>query len=84
MVMFDIKNSGDVDLKGNKTSSEDFAKIDGAKNITAENNEAGVKEKLEKLEEEILELNPNFYGIGVRLRPLAKKFGKILGINKKS
>jgi len=44
---------------------------------------AGVKKQLEKLEEEIFELNPNLYGIGVRLRPLTKWMGKILKLEKK-
>lgn len=85
--MFDIKNSEDIELKGNKTSSESFAKIDGVKGLSAENNEAGVKEKLDNFKEEILELNPNFYGIGVRLRPLGrriKNIGKIISLSIKS
>lgn len=73
MPMFDIEDSKDVDLKNNKTSKETLAKVKNVEGFKAKGNEAGVNSKEPKSEEEIVELKPNFMGIGINLRALWEK-----------
>lgn len=73
MPMFDIEDSKDVDLENNKTSKETLAKIKNVEGFKAKGNEAGVNLKVAKVEEEIVELKPNFMGFGINLRALWKK-----------
>ena len=73
MPMFDIEDSKDVNLENNKTSKETLAKIKNVEGFKAKGNEAGVNPETPKLEEEIVELKPNFMGLGINLRTLWKK-----------
>ncbi len=73
MPMFDIEDSKDVDLENNKTSKETLAKIKNVEGFKGKGNEAGVNPKAAKIEEEIVELKPNFMGFGINLRALWKK-----------
>ena len=73
MPMFDIEDSKNVDLENNKTSKETLAKIKNVEGFNAKGNEAGVNLKAAKIEEEIVELKPNFMGFGINLRALLKK-----------
>ncbi|MCQ8820245.1 hypothetical protein NQT65_08525 [Pseudoalteromonas agarivorans] len=71
--MFDIEDSKDVDLKNNKTSKKTLAKVKNVEGFKAKGNEAGVNSKESKIEEKIVELKPNFMGIGINLRALWEK-----------
>lgn len=73
MPMFDIEDSKDVDLKNNKTSKETLAKVKNVEGFKAKGNETGVNSKEPKSEEKIVELKPNFMGIGINLRALWEK-----------
>lgn len=73
MSMFDIEDSKDVDLKNNKTSKKTLAKVKNVEGFKAKGNEAGVNSKESKIEEKIVELKPNFMGIGINLRALWEK-----------
>lgn len=73
MSMFDIEDSKDVDLENNKTSKETLAKVKNVEGFKAKGNEAGVNSKAPKSEENIVELKPNFMGVGINLRALWEK-----------
>ena len=73
MSMFDIEDSKDIDLENNKTTKETLATIKNVEGLTAKGNEAGVYPEAQKCEEKIVELKPNFMGLGINLRALWDK-----------
>lgn len=73
MPMFDIEDSKDIDLENNTTSRDTLAKIKNVERLKAKGNEAGVKPEEPKSEEEIVELKPNFMGVGINLRALWRR-----------
>lgn len=78
MPMFDIEDSSDVELDGNKTNREKLAKVKKVDGFKAKNNEVSVEQKtLQSAKEDIVELKPNFMGLGLNLNALWRKlFGK--------
>ncbi|MCH2177062.1 MAG: hypothetical protein MK193_15170 [Lentisphaeria bacterium] len=74
MAMFDIEDSKDVELDGNKTTKETLAKVKNVEGLKAKNNEAGQEVKTQIPNEDVLELKPNFMGFGINLRSLWRKF----------
>lgn len=76
MPMFDIEDSSDVTLEGNKTSKETLAKIKNVDRLNAKNNEAAVEKEKPKADENILALKPSYMGIGIDLRALWRKYFK--------
>jgi hypothetical protein len=74
MPMFDIEDSKDIDLENNKTSKETLAKIKNVEGLKAKGNEAGVEKEVCKIDEDVVELKPNFMGFGINLRALWRKF----------
>ncbi len=73
MPMFDIEDSKDIDLKNNKTSRETLAKVKNVEGLRAKDNEAGVEQEVRKAEEDVVELKPNFMGLGINLKALWRK-----------
>ncbi|QSR44872.1 hypothetical protein HUI95_18480 [Aeromonas dhakensis] len=74
MPMFDIEDSKDVTLEGNKTSRETLARLKNVDKLKAIDNEAGAGTN--KPHEDILELKPNCMGFGINLRALWRKYIK--------
>ncbi|MBM5574631.1 hypothetical protein [Deefgea sp. CFH1-16] len=72
MAMFEIEDSKDVELHGNKTNTETLAKIKNVTGLVAENNEVTVPSKAEAIDD-IFEFKPNINGIGVNLNALWRK-----------
>lgn len=79
MPMFDIKNSENIELNENKTDQSTLAKLDNVKNFKATKNVVNATPS-NATKEEIFELKPNFYGIGVNLKAL---FKHLMRFNKK-
>lgn len=77
MPMFDIEDSKNIEIKGNKTSAVTMAKIKNVENLTASNNEAGIKIESNKIDD-IIELKPNIMGCGINLIALWRKTKKYL------
>lgn len=73
MPMFDIEDSKDIELKNNKTSRETLARVTNVEGLRAKDNEAGVEQEVRKAEEDVVELKPNFIGLGINLRALWRK-----------
>ena len=72
--MFDIEDSSDVELDGNKTNREELAKVKGVDGFKAKNNEANVEpELLIQAKEDMIELKPNFMGLGLNLNAIWRK-----------
>ncbi|ENM3890184.1 hypothetical protein Q9F25_003397 [Vibrio cholerae] len=77
MSMFDIEDSKNVELEGNKTNREKLAKVKNVEGFKAKNNEAHVPDNKVEPEEDIVDLKPNFMGIGINLNALLRRlFGK--------
>nr|WP_300309206.1 hypothetical protein [Halomonas sp.] len=73
MPMFDIKDSEDIELTRNKSKKGQMAKVERVKGFKAKDNEAYSNDN----HDEIIELKPNFFGIGINLRALTRKLKKI-------
>tara|TARA_R110002012_G_scaffold71692_1_gene183693 strand:+ start:169 stop:411 length:243 start_codon:yes stop_codon:yes gene_type:complete len=73
MTMFDIQDSKNVELDSNKTTKETLAKVKNVEGFKAKSNEAGIDEKSNSTPDDIVELKPNFFGIGINLRALWQK-----------
>jgi hypothetical protein len=77
MSMFDIEDSKDVELEGNKTNREKLAKVKNVEGFKAKNNEANVPADKVEHQEDIVDLKPNFMGFGLNLNALCRRlFGK--------
>jgi hypothetical protein len=77
MSMFDIEDSKDVELEGNKTNREKLAKVKNVEGFKAKNNEANVPADKVEHQEDIVDLKPNFMGLGLNLNALCRRlFGK--------
>lgn len=74
MSMFDIEDCKDVELEGNKTNREKLAKVKNVEGLKAIKNESHVPttDKVES-EEDIIDLKPNFMGLGINLNALFRK-----------
>lgn len=73
MAMFDIKDSEDIKLDENKTSKKTLAKVENVKNLEATRNEAGVSSGQKKADEDVIEIKPNLWGMGINIRALWRK-----------
>ena len=73
MSMFDIEDSKDVELEGNKTNREKLARIKNVEGFKAKNNEANVPSHKEDPQEDVVELKPNFMGLGLNLNALFRR-----------
>lgn len=73
MSMFDIEDSKNVKLEGNKTNREKLAKVKNVEGFKAKNNEAHVPSDKVKSEEDIVDIKPNFMGIGLNLNALFRR-----------
>ena len=74
MAMFDIEDSENVELEGNKTDQNKLAKVKNVKGFKAKDNEVDTKSKSQELkDDDIVELKPNFMGFGLDLRALWRK-----------
>ena len=75
MAMFDIEDSKNVELEENKTSRENLAKVKNVDGFKAKGNEAVAKSnQAQKENEDIIDLKPNFMGLGLNLNALWRKF----------
>ncbi|EGQ7845336.1 hypothetical protein RV040_004883 [Vibrio alginolyticus] len=73
MSMFDIEDSKNVELEGNKTNREKLAKVKNVEGFKAKNNEAHVPSDKVEPEEDIVDIKPNFMGIGLNLNALVRR-----------
>jgi len=75
MPMFDIEGSDYVELDGNETNREGIAKIRNSKVVIGKDNKA-IVEQTQKMpaKEDIVELKPNFMGIGLNVNAIFRKF----------
>ncbi|MFM5716089.1 hypothetical protein ACET77_19400 [Aeromonas allosaccharophila] len=73
MPMFDIEDSKDIELEGNKTNYEKLAKLKNVEGFNAKDNEVYVPPHKVEREDDIVELKPNFMGFGLNLNALLRK-----------
>lgn len=73
MPMFDIEDSKDIELEGNKTSCEKLAKLKNVEGFKAKDNEVYVPPHKVEREDDIVELKPNFMGFGLNLNALLRR-----------
>jgi hypothetical protein len=73
MSMFDIEDSKDIELEGNKTNRDQLAKVKNVEGFKAKNNEVHVSTDKVEPKEDIVDLKPNFMGLGLNLNALIRR-----------
>ncbi|HIF9421550.1 hypothetical protein [Photobacterium damselae] len=73
MPMFDIEDSRNVELEGNKTNREKLAKVKNVDGFKARKNEVNTSTEKEKLQEDLIDLKPNVCGFGINLNALWRR-----------